>query len=43
MSPFAAVKDLALFALANAPNSYETFTASLGSNIAVLFLFCDRQ
>jgi hypothetical protein len=34
---------LALFAAANAPNSNETFAASLGSNIAVLFLFCDRQ
>jgi hypothetical protein len=43
MSPAAPVKDLALFAAANAQNSNETLAASFGSNIAVLFLFCDKQ
>jgi len=43
MSPAATVKDLALFNTANAPNSNETFVARFGSNIAVLFLFCDKQ
>jgi hypothetical protein len=43
VSQAATVMVLALFAAANAPNSNETFAASFGSNIAVLFLFCDKQ
>ncbi|WNZ86615.1 hypothetical protein [Pseudomonas sp. P108] len=38
-----AVKDPALFPKISSPNPHETFTSRPGSNIAVLFLFCDSH
>jgi hypothetical protein len=43
VSQAATVTVSALFAAANAPNFNETFGAGFGSNIAVLFLFCDKR